>query len=422
MVEFAGWLWDDARRKSIVSGPRGSPGLDRRAIKAAATEPRPRREPLPALSGLRFFLAGYVLLFHFAPLFFGGSVFARNFVRAGSSAIPCFFLLSGFILTYAHVIDSAHLDQPRRQFRLARFLRIYPAYLLAFLCSAPFALVQSRHFAVTIHTFIDIGLFLLLLQTWVPGLWSYWNYPAWSLSVEAFFYVLFPLMVSLMFRPRWNWRVVLGAVWIAGLIAPVAMLGTTRADWLLSSPPMHLPEFAFGMVLGNRLILHCARPQLLSMPGQTSAMHERAWGWTVPIAAAILIACYGSGWFPKSLIDHGLFAPLIGCVIWGLARGRGWFSYLLGSKPVVYLGEISFGVYIFQFPVFTACFVLATRLRIPWNTRLTFLACCAILVCASCVSFEVIEKPLRRAGMRRYFKGLPVAIPPLATPPMVAAA
>jgi peptidoglycan/LPS O-acetylase OafA/YrhL len=124
----------------------------------------------------------------------------------------------------------------------------------------------------------------------------------------------------------------------------------------------------------------------------------------VPVAAAILIACYGSGWFPKSLIDHGLFAPLIGCVIWGLARGRGWFSYLLGSRPLVYLGEISFGVYIFQFPVFTACFVMATRLHLPWNTRLTFLACCAILICASCISFELIEKPLRRIGMRRYFR------------------
>src|SRR5271170_7518892 len=252
MVQFAGWLWDDARRKSIVSGPRGSPVPDRLPIELAATKPRARRDSLPALSGLRFFLAGYVLIFHFAPLFFGGSTFARNFVRAGSSAIPCFFLLSGFILTYAHVLDSDRLDQPRRQFHLARFLRIYPAYFLAFLCYAPFALVQFRHLAVSIHTFIDIGLFLTLMQTWVPGLWSYWNYPAWSLSVEAFFYVLFPVMVPLMFRQRWDWRVILGAVWIAGLLAPFAMLATTRSDWLLSMPPLHLPEFAFGMILGNR--------------------------------------------------------------------------------------------------------------------------------------------------------------------------
>ncbi len=425
----------------------------------AALAHRPRRDSLPALSGLRFFLAAYVLLFHFAPLFFGASIFARNFVRAGSSAIPGFFLLSGFILTYAHVLDSNHLDQPCRQFRRARFLRVYPAYFLAFLLSAPFACVQLRHTAISLRTVTDIGLFLMLLQTWVPGLWSYWNYPAWSLSVEAFFYLLFPLMVSVMFLPRWNWRVTLGVVWIAGLIAPFALLGTTRSDWLLSSPPLHLPEFAFGMVLGNRLLLRAASSphptahvrgniaqnsaviddnravideharimldgaplddRTYPAPAHASAAsppagaaHDRVCRWMAPVAAVILIALYGSGWFPKSLVDHGLFAPLLGCVLWGLACGRGWFGYLLGSRPVVYLGEISFGVYIFQFPVFTACYVLARRLRIPWNSRPTFLLCVAILVCASCLSFELIEKPLRRAGMRRYFRRLPVVAPP----------
>src|SRR5271155_1957732 len=87
---------------------------------------RPRRDSLPALTGLRFFLAVHVLIFHFAPLFFGGSSFARNFVRGGGSAIPNVFLLSGFILTYAHVLEPDRIDQPRRRFWLARFLRIYP--------------------------------------------------------------------------------------------------------------------------------------------------------------------------------------------------------------------------------------------------------------------------------------------------------
>jgi peptidoglycan/LPS O-acetylase OafA/YrhL len=86
-------------------------------------ETRPRRESLPALSGLRFFLAIHVLFFHFAPSFFGDSGFGRNLVRAGSSSIAGFFLLSGFILTYAHVLDLDRIDQPAREFWLARFLR-----------------------------------------------------------------------------------------------------------------------------------------------------------------------------------------------------------------------------------------------------------------------------------------------------------
>jgi len=65
-------------------------------------------------------------------------------------------------------------------------------------------------------------------------------------------------------------------------------------------------------------------------------------------------------------------------------------------------GDFSYGIYIFQFPVFTLCFVLTKQFGLPWNSRLTFLVCCAILICISSVSFELIEKPLRRAGMQRY--------------------
>ena len=50
----------------------------RKFILNIAAKMRPRRELLPALSGLRFILAAHVLFFHFAPLFLGGSIFARN--------------------------------------------------------------------------------------------------------------------------------------------------------------------------------------------------------------------------------------------------------------------------------------------------------------------------------------------------------
>jgi peptidoglycan/LPS O-acetylase OafA/YrhL len=356
---------------------------------------RPRRELLPALSGLRFILAVHVLFFHFAPLFLGGSIFARNLLRAGSSSIAGFFLLSGFILTYTHLVDSDHIDQPVRRFWVARLLRIYPAYFMAFLLSAPFALTQFRHTAFSLHALVSMGLFLLLLQTWVPGLWNYWNYPAWSLSVEAFFYAILPLLLTWIFRPRWNWRVTLVAVWLVGLLVPIALLGMSRFEWLLATPPLHLLEFVFGMILGGRLIVR-------STLGRQTSAKNRALRWIAPTAAVMLFGIYGSGWFPESLIDHGLLAPLMGCVLWGLAVGKGWFAWLLSSTPIAYLGEISYGIYIFQFPVFTLCFVLTKQFGLPWNSRLTFLVCCAILICISSVSFELIEKPLRRAGMQRY--------------------
>ena len=188
------------------------------------------------------------------------------------------------------------------------------------------------------------------------------------------------MLVPPIFRCRWDWRVMMGAVWIAGLALPITLLGASRYEWLLKLPPLQVYIwYDFGQPVLKR----------------TSA-------WLAPVTAAILVACYGSGWFPGSLIEHGLFAPLMGCVLWGLTRGGGWFAALLGSKPLVYLGEISYGIYIFQFPVFVGCFAVTKKLRLPGDSRAAFLVCSAILVGVSAVSFELAEKPLSRSMMRCY--------------------
>lgn len=205
--------------------------------------PAPSRQRLSALTGLRFFLAAHVLLFHFAPTFFGDSGFGNNLIRAGSSAVSGFFLLSGFILTYAHVESSDSSAGPAlnigaARFWAARFLRIYPAYLVAFILAAPFVIAgfrsSSQHYGAFCLKTVP---YLLMLQAWIPNLSHYWNYPAWSLSAEAFFYVLFPALASSIFaRKSADW-LLLGASWIAGLIAPLLLLNRVEYQWLLESPP-----------------------------------------------------------------------------------------------------------------------------------------------------------------------------------------
>jgi peptidoglycan/LPS O-acetylase OafA/YrhL len=356
--------------------------------------PAHRRPQLPAITGLRFFLAAHVLLFHFQPAFFGASDFGRNLIRAGSSAVAGFFLLSGFILTYAHVETDHPAGRPllnigRERFWAARFLRIYPAYLVAFILAAPFAIVQLRvshepHgvlFAKTVA-------YLLMVQAWIPNLWHYWNYPAWSLSAEALFYALFPALVAMLLVRRsddWLW---LGSAWLAGLIAPLLLLGRPGYYWLLASPPSHLPEFVFGMLAGKLFITR----------HKDAAPTPAQWRWAGPIAAIAIILADGCGWFPPSLLDHGLLAPLLAILFFSLARDDSLMLAFFHWKPIVYLGEISYGIYILQFPIFTACFVVAKRIGIPWNTRATFVAVCAVLIIAASLSFELIETPVRRWG------------------------
>lgn len=376
-----------------------------RAVPDAAT-PTPSRPKLPALTGLRFFLAAHVLLFHFAPSFFGNWGFGRDLIRAGSSGVSGFFLLSGFILTYAHVesddsLARSVLNIGRTRFWVARFLRIYPAYMLAFILAAPFAVVGFRASSEHYGAFcVKTVAYLLMLQAWIPYLWQYWNYPAWSLSAEAFFYALFPSLAAMIFARKHGDWLFLGVAWLAGLIAPMLLRDRIEYEWLLASPPLHLPEFIFGMLVGKRFLASAKAPP----PFRTAARR-----WTGPIAVIIILLADGCGWFPPALLDHALLAPLVGILFFSLARDDNRILVFLRWRPIVYLGEVSYGIYILQFPIFTGCFVVAKRLGIPWDTRVTFVAVSAVLVVAASLSFELIETPIRRLGTRWFRERLPSA-------------
>src|SRR3954469_3132944 len=159
------------------------------------------RPHLPALTSLRFLAALHVLLFHVQAM---GAVFGpawfRNLSSIGYVGVSFFFVLSGFILVYTYAGKQVNTGD----FWRARFARVYPAYAFALLISMPFFLFAVRHFNEiklpfmafeAAHVKLTAALEILLLQAWVPPAALSWNPVGWSLSVEAFFYLLFPLLL-----------------------------------------------------------------------------------------------------------------------------------------------------------------------------------------------------------------------------------
>src|SRR5438874_6149347 len=229
---------------------------------------RPR---LPALTSLRFFAALHVLLFHVQAM---GAVFGPVWFRRLSSigyvGVSFFFVLSGFILVYTY----AGTQLNARDFWRARFARVYPAYLFALLISTPFFLFAVRHYKEinlpfmtfqAMHVKLTVALEMLLLQAWVPLAALSWNPVGWSLSVEAFFYLLFPL---LLFRySRLSFRqlsAVIGACWLAsnlisgaytllrpdGIVNPDSNVYTSWIQVVKFFPLLRLPEFVVVMAAG----------------------------------------------------------------------------------------------------------------------------------------------------------------------------
>jgi peptidoglycan/LPS O-acetylase OafA/YrhL len=139
------------------------------------------------------------VLFHFASQPAGEHRLPKaivTFLQNGYMGVPFFFLLSGFVLTYAHSGETSR-SKSRRSFWAARFARVYPVYLLSLVLNWPFRNDGPFHIMLSRGA---MAATLTATQTWNPHFFylaQAWNPPAWTLSVEAFFYLCFPFLLPI---------------------------------------------------------------------------------------------------------------------------------------------------------------------------------------------------------------------------------
>ena len=160
--------------------------------------PPVKAEYFPALTGLRFVLAVWVIVDHLAGKGMMLDTFSQSLpgaaarvMQSGYLAVQTFFILSGFVL--AETYGATRWNRKKlTDYAVARFARVYPAYF--------FSLVVVSYFIVKYLLFAPGGAskggrlvdYVFLLQGWLPPLGVGWNTPAWSLSCEFFFYLLRP--------------------------------------------------------------------------------------------------------------------------------------------------------------------------------------------------------------------------------------
>jgi peptidoglycan/LPS O-acetylase OafA/YrhL len=358
-------------------------------------DPRPHGR-LQALDGLRFVAAVGILLFHRgAPLLAGAPAWADRLRVGGYAWVSLFYVLSGFVLARA---NPAPLDADgRRAFWAARLSRLYPAYLLAFVLSAPFALERwagggaqavGKASAVAAST-------LLLLQAWAPPIARLWNGPGWSTSVVLAFSAAFPFAAARLSRlSRRGLWLALAFAWALSLAPPLAWLAL-RPDgpvadplwnepfWLLTlkfHPLARAGEFLAGVALG-----------LLSARGVSL---PRAGTVLAPLALGATAAALAWGGAPFVLVHNGLLVPLWAAAILGLAVG-GPLSRALGSRPAQALGDASFALYVLQEPLW----LWARRLvGAQGPASAAFVAAWSVgAIAASVAVARLVERPARRA-------------------------
>lgn len=348
-----------------------------------------KKPALPLLTSLRFFAALDVIFYHRAPPQSPG--FIANLSASGYDAVSFFFILSGFVLAYAYKtpLGSKESTSSIVKFWWARFSRIIPAFVLSLLLSGPIFIYSGIISRVTPLDECLLGLVLvpLLAQAWWPPAALLWNGPAWSLSVEAFFYGVFPWLVRRTSTwPALRWVIVsmtfvVGSEFIRCLIMRVDGDNVFHRNLVFYWPPLHLPAFILGMSL-TRLLLTC------------NPRARVACGWLFPAGAILTIFILGCrSWLPSWATSPPIQALAYSTLILGAAAARP--TGPLAHKYVVILGEASYAMYILHEAIafWWDRYIGGIGAKRTW---LSFGGFVVAVISGSVMVYLWIEKPCRR--------------------------
>lgn len=342
---------------------------------------------LPTLTGLRGVAATLVFLRHIHADVQGTLPVVAVLGNIGYVGVTFFFVLSGFVLTWATRPITAG------QFYWRRFARVYPLYFAAIWIWLAIAWPLG-----TLGDFgskpLSILPSLLLVQAWVPTQSIYFGWGGavlWSLSCEAFFYLVFP-HVYRRFAPRTNperIRAALLFVLPAAAVACAASTAGSRFDLAAyANPAVRLGEFVLGVVLGL-----LAREGARATPWQRRMLTAFSCAWlVVPI---LLGYRYGH---LQGFMDT-LTLPAFAIIIFlaGTREADGRRIPVFSSRPLVYFGEISYAFYLIHPATLTISgelgWVDATTAA---GTALAILADFALSFAFAAVLHHTVEGPARR--------------------------
>jgi peptidoglycan/LPS O-acetylase OafA/YrhL len=384
-------------------------------------EPSNARAPrgrLDALDGLRGLAATGVLVLHTWMFSYGDSHrppkglldFTLGELRLG---VQLFFVLSGFLLFRPFV--GAALDGARRGPSLARYAirraaRILPGYWLA--VAASFLLLRHLDHPMQIDP-AQLPVFLLFAQNHFIETIKHLDPPMWTLGIEVSFYATLPLAGLLALKlggvHRGRQVALTLAVVAGGLLSTVLAYTHHWPQTLSTSLLPHMTEFGAGMTAAT--LLHRR-----TLPARAAAL--------VALAGVVLIVS-NSWWHAtgagsvelRNLVGDAPGVAGIALVLATLVAGP-WKAVLLARGPAKWLGSISYGIYLFHFPV-----IVFLRMTDRWpQDSLTheLLAVLAITLPAATLSWLLIERPAIRWAQRRTSGARTAAAPETHAPAEVA--
>lgn len=345
----------------------------------------------PELDGLRCLAVATVMVTHFSPT-------VSRFADWGNIGVRLFFVLSGFLITTLLLRSRDQVDAGKTtrkaaldRFFTRRIMRLWPVYFLCLILAYAFH-VSGTYTSIWWHALFATNHYVFANRDW-PTLLSHF----WTLAVEQQFYVIWP--VVLLWIPLRAVPPLLLGVALAGPLSRAFLLftGASTPEYVGVLLPCCLDFFGLGGAMAWAL-----RHQ---RPGWLPAQMERGWvslALVLWLVGGIVLKCNGRtlpGW---AVYDGAIqaigFAALIAFVI---QHPENPFCRVLRHSWIVYLGRISYGIYIYHNFVHRIGPAILRR-TIGQNyfesetAHVLYLTALTLVIAA--LSYHVIENPLRRLG------------------------
>jgi peptidoglycan/LPS O-acetylase OafA/YrhL len=267
--------------------------------------------------------------------------------------VPIFFVLSGFLLfrPWVKSLATGGPEPSLRRYARHRVRRIMPAYVVTVLIA--YVIYHFRTAGPNPgHTWIGLLRNLTLTQIYtfryLPGFLHQGLTQMWSLAVEAAFYVVLPLLAYLLLvvlcGRQWRPRLLLFGLGTLMLISPVWLVVVHLTTSVPNGARLWLPTYLIWFLTGMSLTV-------------LQAMRVRCYAF---IALPLAVVCYFIASTPiagdpttsplglsQALYKAVFYAAISGLAVAPLALGnQGWYSRFLATRPMVWLGEISYEIFL----------------------------------------------------------------------------
>ena len=360
-----------------------------------------------SLGFFRFVAAIVIVLYHYRYASAAQSIdFVHWPIFNGVQMVTFFFVLSGYVnyLAYGGKPGSKNaFSLPR--FTASRIARVYPLYFFALIIALLLFSAVGQAPSLTV-----LLLHMTTLQAWIPEYAQTLNFVTWTISVDIFLYAIFPPVLLWMHRAKttFSTMVVVNAVlYLLTQIILSSVLSqpdypgepSTLHNFTHNFPLFHLSSFCLGMLAGY-IVTHFQQ-QIKPL-----AHNGFSLGFLLFLLLAII---YGEevnhllGW---ALETPSSYAPLFMLMLMVVSCSQAGWVRLLEHRFFVYLGSLSYAIYIFQILVwFLYKSLLQPALPQLNNTQHLWLGIAVLLVVAA-LSHRYIETPGNRWLRRKLVKWL----------------